>query len=301
MTIVPAVKLTPHGPSLSAIAFGMWRLADGPKETQTPSAVLARIHKCLNLGITTFDAADIYGGGEGHVCEKLFGDALALEPSLRSKMQIVSKTDIACLGVKVKHYNLSVDYIVSQVKGSLAALKTDFLDVLLIHRPSPMMDADEVAKAFIQLRDSGLVRHFGVSNFTSSQFDLLASRLPFPLVTNQIELHPLGLEPLHDGTLDHLQQHRVTPMAWSPLGGGRLVNPAAAQSDVAVARVQTKLAELAKDICYAWILNQPTHPVVVIGTNSIDRIETAAKACEIKLSLEQWFSIWEASAGREVP
>lgn len=298
---------------LSQVTFGLWRLADVPKHDQTPQSILARIKHCVNLGITSFDAADIYGGGDGHVCEKLFGAALALaEPELRDQIQIISKTGIVCLeahGMKTtKHYNLTADYILGHVEDSLKALHTDYLDLLLIHRPSPLMNADEVSSAFIKLFDSGKVRHFGVSNFTVSQFDLLQSRLPFPLVTNQIEMHPLRMEPMHDGTLDHHQRHRVSPMIWSPLAGGLLVNTNTADSRVI--RVQKKMAEVAKEIgggftldqiCYAWLLTHPSKPIVVIGTNSPERIVAAARAASIKLSLEQWFSIWEASAGREVP
>ncbi|KAJ3173971.1 hypothetical protein HK101_010975 [Irineochytrium annulatum] len=295
---------------LSQLAYGIWRLADGPADSRTPQAINARIRRCLELGITTFDAADIYGGGEGHVCEKLFGDALALSPELRGKMQIVSKCGIACLGVKVKHYNFSREYILRQAKNSIAALQCKFLDVLLIHRPSPLMDPDVVATAFVELKEAGLVKHFGVSNFTSSQMALLQSRLPFALVTNQIEFHPLRLEPLHDGTLDDLLRQKIRPMAWSPLAGGRLFSTSAAAADPAVARVQTKLAAVAKElgadvtvdqVAYAWILQHPSKPVPVIGTNSTERIEVAAKALKLKLSHEQWFGIWEATAGSEVP
>ncbi|KAI8846261.1 aldo/keto reductase [Chytridium lagenaria] len=287
---VPQVQIHPAGPEFSQMAYGIWRLDDGPEETKTPESILERIQLCLDLGITTFDAADIYGGKDGHVCETLFGAALRLDPSIRSRMQIISKTGIRCLGVSVKHYDLSKDYIVGQVKESIAAMGCGYLDLVLIHRPSPLMNPDTVAEAFRVLED----------NFTVGQMDLLQSRLEFPLVTNQIELHPLRLEPLHDGILDHLLRHRTKPMAWSPLAG---VRPA-------VARVQTRLQAIATElgadvtvdqVAYAWIMAHPSQPIPVLGTNSLERIQSAAKAFEIKLSLEQWFSIWEATAGNEVP
>ncbi|KAJ3116104.1 hypothetical protein HDU96_010398 [Phlyctochytrium bullatum] len=310
MPVVPKFNIHPQGPEVSAMAYGIWRLADGPADTQTPEAILARIKRCLDLGITTFDAADIYGGGDGHVCEKLFGAALALDPSLRPRMQIISKTGIACLGVAVKHYNLTKEYIVKQAKDSVEALQCGYLDVLLIHRPSPLMSPEVVADAFRTLKAAGVVKFFGVSNFTTSQTELLQSRLEFPLVTNQIELHPLRLEPLHDGTLDHLLRHRTKPMAWSPLAGGRLFSESAAAADPAVARVQTALKDLAAtlgddvtvdQVAYAWIMQHPSQPVPVLGTNSVERIEKAVGAFEIKLTLEQWFGVWEACAGKEVP
>ncbi|KAJ3206559.1 hypothetical protein HDU67_008095 [Dinochytrium kinnereticum] len=310
MPAVPKFQIHPAGPEVSAMAYGIWRLADGEPETRTPEVVLDRIRRCLSLGITTFDAADIYGGGEGHVCEKLFGEALALDPTLRPHMQIISKTGIRCLGVSVKHYDLTQEYIVAQVKASVEAMKVGHLDILLIHRPSPMMNPEVVAEAFRSLKAAGLVKHFGVSNFTTSQMELLQSRLEFPLVTNQIELHPLRLEPLHDGTLDHLLRHRAKPMAWSPLAGGRLFSESAATNDPAVARVQSTLKTIAESlgeevtvdqVAYAWIMAHPSQPIPVLGTNNIARIEAAVGAFALKLSLEQWFSIWEAYAGKEVP
>ncbi|KAJ3097159.1 hypothetical protein HDU97_005108 [Phlyctochytrium planicorne] len=310
MVAVTKTKIHPAGCEVSVMAYGIWRLDDDVPENKTPKAILQRIKKCLDLGITTFDAADIYGGGDGHVCEKLFGQALALEPSLRSQMQIISKTGIACLGVKNKHYNLTQEYIVKQATDSVAAMKCQYLDILLIHRPSPMMDPVVVADAFRHLKNAGLVKHFGVSNFSFKQMELLQSRLEFPLVTNQIEMNPLRMWPYHDGTLDHLIQNRAKPMAWSPLGGGRLFSAEAAKKDPAVARVQTRLADIGKElnppasvdqVAYAWVMAHPSQPIPVLGTNKIDRIEDAVGSLKVKLSLEQWFSVWEACTGEEVP
>ena len=173
--------------------------------------------------MTTFDHADIYGG---YTVEQLFGEALALAPALRAKLQLVTKCGI-CLTTpnrpahRVKHYDTSFEHIVSSVENSLQMLHSERIELLLIHRPDALMDADVVAAAFTHLQLQGKVQHFGVSNFSPAQFDLLASR--FPLVTNQIELHPLHLAPLHDGSLDQCQQRRLQPMIWSPLAGGRLI------------------------------------------------------------------------------
>ncbi len=208
-----------EAPAMSRIVAGAWRMGDW---NWTPQERLRWIEQCLEMGVTTFDHADIYGG---YTVEQLFGEALALAPSLREKMQLVSKCGI-CLTVpsrpqhRVKHYNTSASHIISSAENSLRVLGTDRLELLLIHRPDALMDADAVAEAFTHLQLMGKVQHFGVSNFSPAQFELLQSR--FPLVTNQVELHPLHLAPLHDGTLDQCQQRRIQPMIWSPLAGGRL-------------------------------------------------------------------------------
>ncbi|KAJ3055055.1 hypothetical protein HK097_011618 [Rhizophlyctis rosea] len=307
---VPKILLHPEGPSVSRLIYGCWRLLNNEDPNgKTPEAILQRIKKCISLGITTFDHADIYGGGH-HGCEKLFGQALRLEPSLRQQIQIVTKTGIRA-GATPGHYNLSYDYILKRVDASLEALGVDYVDVLLIHRPSPLMNADEVSRAFQTLKSQNKVHYFGVSNFTPSQFDLLQSRLSFPLVTNQLELHPLTLEPFMDGTLDHLQRLRVAPMAWSPLAGGRLVK---ATDDDRTIRVQETVWRIAGEVgkhigsevtadqvIFAWLLQHPSNIAVVLGTNNLERIEAATKSLDIKLTLEQWFFIYEASAGRPVP
>jgi len=218
---VSRIQLTDNGPEFSRLVAGVWRLGEWGMDTR---GLLNFIHGCLDLGITTFDNADIYGG---YTCEGLFGAALAAEPGLRDRLELVTKCGIQLVtpnrpGNRVHHYDTSRDHIVAAAENSLLELNTDRLDLLLIHRPDPLLDADEVAEAFGALWAAGKVRHFGVSNFLPWQFDLLQSRLDFPLVTNQIELSVLYLDPLHDGTLDQAQRLRRPPMAWSPLAGGRL-------------------------------------------------------------------------------
>ncbi|KAJ3090796.1 hypothetical protein HK102_002659 [Quaeritorhiza haematococci] len=317
--LVPTVKLTPTGPEVSQIVYGIWRLCDDPTPSRySPSNLLDRIKKCISLGITTFDAADIYGGGGGrnkHICESIFGEALASLPEnelkdLRKKIQIVSKCGICLTGESnaghyVKHYDTSEKYILDAVEGSLKAMHTSYIDVLLIHRPDPLMNADEVASAMKKLHESGKVLHFGVSNFTPSQVELLQSRLPFQLVTNQIELHVLRLDPLHDGTMDQLQRLRMGVMAWSPLAGGRIFNQT---DDERVKRVNKALEKVAASfgpdvtidqIAISWLLTHPGNVIPILGTNDIARVERAALSTKCKLDRQQWFSIWEASAGNE--
>ncbi len=304
MTPGTRTELCADGPTLSRFIVGVWRLAEWPLRGE---ALRGFIHAALDLGLTSFDHADIYGD---YSCEAIFGEALAAEPGLRDRMELVTKCDIKLLSAKqpataVKHYDTSRDHIIASAENSLRLLHTDYLDVLLLHRPDPLMDADEVAGAFLALREAGKVRHFGVSNFTPFQFDLLQSRLPFPLVTNQIELSVLHLLPLHDGTLDHLQRLRVAPMAWSPLGGGGLFTG----QDDRVRRVRMTLAQVGEalggasldQVALAWLLRHPARVLPVLGTGKVERLAAAVAAELLAMTRQQWFAIWQASAGQEVP
>lgn len=299
---MPLTPLHPDGPHLSRFIAGYWRLLDWK---MTPQQRLDFLKAHLALGISSCDHADIYGD---YQCEAAFGEALALEPAIRHEIQIVSKCGICLPGQKgydLPHYNTSVGHILTQVDTSLSHLGTDYLDLLLIHRPDPLMQADEVAEAFTQLRRAGKVRHFGVSNFTPSQFELLQSRLPFPLVTNQVEISPLQLSALHDGTLDHLQQHRIRPMAWSCLGGGRLFSP----TDPQARSVRLELSKVGEEVgaqgvdqvALAWLLALPCSPLPILGSGRIERLRQAVDASRLTLTREQWFRIWRASTGHDVP
>lgn len=291
-------------PVLSRIAIGLWRLGSWGL---TNAQLLDFIEQCMDAGITTFDHADIYGN---YTCEEIFGQAMAGQSSLRSKMQLVSKCGIKLISEnrpkhQAKTYDTSRKHIIKSVENSLKALQTDFLDVLLIHRPDPLMNADETAEAFRSLRESGKVLHFGVSNFMPHQFDLLQSRLDFPLITNQVEISVLKPDTFFNGTLEHCQQHRIQPMAWSPLAGGRLFN----SDDERAIRVRKVLTEITgqhknadmEQIALAWLLNHPSGIVPVIGTGNINRVKNAVEAEQIQLTPEQWFSIYIASVGSDLP
>jgi len=286
---------------LSPIVAGVWRMGDWHWSAQER---LRWIEQCLELGVTSFDHADIYGG---YTVEQLFGEALALAPSLRAQMQLVTKCGI-CLTTdtrpahRIKHYDTSFEHIVGSVETSLRLLGTEQLDMLLIHRPDPLMDADAVAAAFTHLRLQGKVLHVGVSNFTPSQFTLLHSR--FPLVTNQIELHPLHLAPLQDGTLDQCQQHRIQPMIWSPLAGGRLFTsdtPQAARVRDALTCVGVRHGVSASTMAFAWLLRHPSRPIPVAGSRRIDAMREAVAALDVRLDAQDWTEIWSAATGYEVP
>lgn len=297
------VMFTREGPPVSRIALGMMRLRDWRLSAED---TLKLIEKSIDIGVTTFDHADIYGG---YSCEELFGKALALSPSIRRNMQIVTKCGImipgAGRGYSVKHYDTSFRHITESAENSLRKLRTDYIDILLIHRPDPMMNVDEIASAFSSLKESGKVLHFGVSNFTPGQYDLLASRLDFPLVTNQVECSVLQLNPFLDGTIDTCVRYGCRPMAWSPLGGGDLMT---GNSD-RIIRVRNCLEEISQKreaesidlIALAWLLNHPSGIVPVVGTGKFERIKRAVKAIDFELSRDEWFRIWTCSNGSEVP
>lgn len=284
----------------SPIAAGAWRMAEWG---MTPQERLAWIEGCLDLGITTFDHADIYGA---YTAETLFGEALALRPALRERMCIVSKCGIKLVAPnrpqhRIKSYDTSPDHVITSVDQSLKNLKTGYLDVLLIHRPDALMDASELAHCFHDLRTSGKVLNFGVSNFTPSQFDLLHKRMP--LVTNQIECSPLHLDALTDGTLDQAQSLGLPPMIWSPLAGGRLFTG----QDEAALRVRVVLERLANEwqssvtaVACAWLMRHPSSPIPVLGSQRVQAYEQAMSATRLKMDRETWYEIWSAGAGRKV-
>ena len=302
--MVSKVQLGEEGPAFSRLVTGFWRMAEWGHTAQES---LAFVQQGLEWGITTTDHADIYGD---YGCERLFGEVLALDPSLRSRIQLVTKCDIKLVSGKhpshdIAHYDTSKAHIIASAETSLRLLRTDYLDVLLLHRPDPLMDADEVAEAFTALRDAGKVRYFGVSNFTPSQFALLSDRLPFPLVTNQVECSVLNFDVMHDGTLDQCQQHHIPPMAWSPLGGGRLFTEDSEQ----VRRLRTCMMEIGEElrgagldqVAFAWLLKHPVMMLPVLGTGKIDRVRAACEAVALSMSRQQWFKIWRASKGHDVP
>jgi predicted oxidoreductase len=300
------IKLSPGGPEVSRLAYGVWRLAEDPAGT-SPQRIRAKIDACLDCGITTFDHADIYGG---YVCEGLFGQVLKADRALRDRIELITKCDINAPGpnrpgTRVKHYDATGPAIIRCVERSLRELGTDHVDLLLIHRPDWLTRADDTAAGLNQLIKAGKIRHAGVSNFSPSQFELLNSRLDRPLVTNQVEISLLQTKTLFDGTLDQCQRLNVKPMAWSPFAGGRLFDAA----DPAAIRVRAEAARLAASypgrtvdqLALAWVLALPSQPVAILGTNDPARIRSAAEAEAILLERQDWYALWSAAAGAEVP
>ncbi len=293
-------QISPQGPEFSPLIAGYWRLMEWGMR---PQELLAFMEQHSELGITTVDHADIYGD---YQCEAAFGEALRLKPSLREKLELVSKCGIATTAKPehaLGHYITDRAHILASAEQSLKNLHTDYLDLLLIHRPDPLMEADEVAEAFTALHSSGKVRHFGVSNFTPAQFSLLQSRLPFMLATNQVEISPLNQTVTLDGTLDQCQQLRIRPMAWSCLGGGRLFTepryqPLREELEAIAGEIGAQTLE---QVVYAWILRLPSQPLPILGTGKIERMRDAWAALSLTLSRQQWFRIRKAALGYNVP
>jgi predicted oxidoreductase len=281
------------GPELSRIIAGAWRW-----HTVSSEVVEKLIATSLDAGITSFDHADIYGNYSN---EKIFGDVLKKNASLRKQMQLITKCGIKLLSDKwpdtwIKHYDTSKEHIIKSVENSLKNLGTDYLDVLLIHRPDPLMDPEEVAAAFGLLKQNGKVLHFGVSNFTPTQFEMLQSCLPFPLVTNQIEVSLTTLAPLYDGTLDVMTKHKASPMAWSPLGGGSLMT----DQNKNLWSKKEKYSATETQLSLAWLMKHPSVIFPVIGTTKPERIKESAKAVDIDLDRQDWFEMLKVAAGKDI-
>ena len=289
------------GIQLSRIVYGMWRIADA--DNTTPGHVQEKIEACLEQGITTFDQADIYGE---YGAEAILGNCLGQAPHLRDKIEIVTKCGIiAPMGLyadrRVKYYDTSREHINASVERSLTELKTDYVDLLLIHRPDPFMAHLETGAVLDALISAGKVKSVGVSNFRPHDWTLLQSAMSAPLATNQIELSVLHNTSFVDGDIAFLQERKVPPMAWSPLGGGELFRNS--QSPLV-----KKLEEIAKetggniaDIAIAWLLAHPAKIIPVLGTNNLSRIKQISNASEIQLDRETWFEIYIAANGSEVP
>lgn len=289
---------------LSRIVQGLSRLADWKF---SDSELLRFVENALELGVTTFDNADIYGN---YSTEEIFGRIFKLKPSLRNQLELVTKCGIKLLSPKfperrLKHYDNSAYHILDSVNTSLRSLNTDHLDLLLLHRPDPFIDPDEVSKAFEELARSGKVLYFGVSNYTTGQFEMLRKRVNQPLVTNQIELSPLHLQHFENENIYFMLKEKIHPMVWSPLGGGELFNKKNERSVL----LSLKLEQIAKSlmiddidkVTYAWILNHPVKALPISGSGKIDRLSRAVDSLQIKLSREQWYEIYVLSTGRPLP
>ena len=296
----PRTTLRNGGPTLSRIVAGMWRMTEwGMSAAQRVDF----IERCLALGVTSFDHADIYGG---YGVESLFGDALRLQSSLRDRIEIISKCGIKLVSPQrpqhtIQHYDTSAAHIIDSVEQSLRQLGTDRLDLLLIHRPDPLMDFDVVARTFAQLRQAGKVLHFGVSNFSRHQFESLDKRIA--LATNQVEFSPLHTAPMFDETFDGLQDVGVAPMIWSPLAGGRLFQGGEEHADnlrLVIKGIADDMGQPFASVVFAWIMQLPCRPVPLTGTGRIEAIAVAVAGTRFTLSRSDWFSILRAARGHDV-
>lgn len=259
------------------------------------------IHTCLENGMTTFDHADIYGG---YTTEAEFGKAFTKSGISRDAIQLISKCGIQhTLGdrpTKVKHYDYSKEYIIWSAENSLKFLQTDHLDLLLLHRPSPLMHPDEIAEAVEQLKAQGKIKAFGVSNFTTSQTELIRSRTE--VAVNQIEFSATHLDPMLDGSFDYMMVNNIKPMAWSPIGSiFKEHNDQTHRLKLLLAQLVAKYEVTADVLLLAWILQHPAGITPVSGSVSADRLKNQMKATQVKLELEDWFAIWTESIGNKVP
>lgn len=290
--------------SVSRIMHGWWRMHEW---NLNALGCLDLIHAVLDTGIDTFDHAACYGGFTN---EGAFGRALAADKSLRNKMTIVSKCGIsfpndALPDMKSKFYDNSAEHIIWSAERSVRELCCGHLDILLLHRPSPFADPAEIAAAFDNLHSRGIVRFFGVSNYTPAKLSMLQSYLAQPLVTNQIEVSPLHLQPFEDGSIDFLMEKRIRPTAWSPLAGGALFDTANPQSR-RVLNALLKAGEAHNEqrpdtLAYAWLLNHPSGMAAIAGSGNPERIRNAADAVNIRFSAEEWIGVYAASLGHDVP
>ena len=286
---------------VSRLVYGLWRLGDD--SDTSPALVQRKIEACLAQGITTMDHADIYGGYRG---EAIFGGALKAAPDLRDRIEIVTKCGIVApmgrhAGARVKHYDTSRAHIMASVETSLRDMAIERIDLLLIHRPDPLIDPAETGAALDELVASGKVRAVGVSNFRPYDLSLLQSAMRSPLVTNQIELSLLETEPFRNGDLASLMERRIHPMAWSPLAGGRLFSDS---ESPLLMRLKTIAAEQGVEpgsVAIAWLLAHPAGILPVLGTNSLPRIGAIAEALRVSIDRQTWFELYSAAIGQDVP
>jgi predicted oxidoreductase len=287
--------------TISRLVYGMWRLGDDPDTS--PGHVQAKVEACLAQGITTMDQADIYGG---YTAEAIFGAALRAAPSLRDRIEIVTKCDIVApvgrhAAARVKYYDTSTAHVTASVEASLRDMATDRIDLLLIHRPDPLMDQHETGRTLDGLVASGKVRAVGVSNFRPWDLTLLQSAMATPLVTNQIELSLNCRDPFTNGDLAFLQERGIAPMAWSPLAGGHL----RAEANGGLSARLDALGKAAGTdwtaVAVAWLLHHPARVIPVLGTNTLSRIAAISDAMRVPMDRQTWYELYTLAQGHEVP
>ena len=262
----------------------------------------AFIEGCLALGLNDFDHADIYGH---YTTEAEFGAVLKNNSSLRSKLQITTKCGIKLTAENrpvhtIKSYDSSKDHILASVENSLRDLHTDYIDVLLIHRPDVLLNPREVAEAFNQLQAQGKVKYFGVSNFSPSQFEMLHTFVP--LITNQVEASITHLNPFFDGTFDQSLQLGLRPTIWSPFGGGDIFTYQEKNKKILAATkpLMEKYNITLDQLLLAWLFKHPARLIPVLGTSRLERVEAAKEALNVEITHEEWYELLEASRGEEV-
>ena len=275
--------------------WGVW------DKNLTNKEMESTIQLCVENKITTFDHADIYGS---YTTEADFGKAFKASKISREKVQLITKCGIQMIAEnrknKIKHYDYSKEYIIWSVEESLKKLKTDYVDVFLLHRPSPLMQADEIAEAVEKLKSEGKIIDFGLSNFTSSQTELIRQKTEVSF--NQVQFSATHFEAMTDGSFDYMQMHKIRPLSWNPLG---TVFREDTKKTRRLKKLLSTLVEkyhLGSDtLLLAWILKHPAGVIPIAGTVNVARIQSLIKAVELDLDKEDWFAIWTESMGNDVP
>jgi len=290
----------------SPLAYGCWRIADD----RNAAAGRASVQAAYDAGYTLFDNADIYGGG---AAEEVMGAALKAIPGMRNRIVLLTKCGVCRAGQpspgSPQRYDLSADHIIASCEGSLKRMQVETIDIYMLHRADLLMNPEEVAQAFSRLKAEGKVRYFGASNFRPTLLTALQAACPMPILTHQFEFSLTRLDPLTDGTLDQCLIERVTPLAWSPLGGGLLADGAGRllnwQKEYQPERIKPVLDELAAAhgvsravVAFAWLMKHPAGVVPIVGSTQPDRIREAAKAAELKLSRDEWYRLLLAARGQ---
>jgi predicted oxidoreductase len=312
-----SVRLGRSDLRVGRLAYGCWRIAGaeggGAVTPERRRAGIRAVLDAYELGYDFFDLADIYAGG---VAEELFGEALKESAEMRGRVVVMSKCGIRFKGDPVVdapyRYDFSAEHIMRSCEASLKRMGVDVLDVYLLHRPDYLGDPQEVAEAFARLEEQGKVRHFGVSNFSPSQVRVLQQACSRPLLANQIEIHLMRLDPFHDGTLDQCMEMGMTPLAWSPLAGGRLVdaNPIDLHTRDHAHRIHVRevMDQVAKElevsrtvVALAWLLRHPSGTIPIVGSTRKERMLEARQALGVAMTREQWYRLFEVSHGKRLP
>ena len=286
------VSLSDSGPKVSEAIYGFWRWTDEGAVTTTN--IEKTINLCLELGINTFDHADVYGNT---TIEEHFGKIIRNKSFKREDIVLFSKCGIrSSESGNLKYYDTSRDHIVKSIDGSLKRLQTDYLDIFLLHHSDFLTDPEETAGALAEVVKSGKAKHIGVTNFSVFQHQLLASYLRIPIVTNHIELNLMNTSAIEDGRIDYIKQCFSKPLAWAPLAGGKILNG----EDEQAVRLRAKLEEIGskydaniEQTAVAWLMKLGTLPI--IGSLSENRIRNAASAFDIKLSHQDWYEIYQTT------
>lgn len=286
------ISISDSGPKVSEAIYGFWRWTD--EGAPTTSQIEKTINLCLDLGINTFDHADVYGN---LTIEEHFGKIIQSKSFKREDIVLFSKCGIRkSADGYLEYYDTSRDHIINSVNGSLKRLKTDYLDIFLLHHSDFLADPEETAGALAEVVKSGKVRHIGVANFSVFQHQLLASYLRIPIVTNHIELNLMNTSAIEDGRIDFIKQSFSKPLAWAPLAGGKILNG----TDEKAVRLRAKLEDISKkynanieQTAVAWLMKLGTLPI--IGSLSESRIRNAASASDVKLTREDWYEIYQVT------